>query len=187
MGMRTCLALALFLSGCSGAAMTEVKLGGHQFRVPDEHIVKEDVAFLPKGEADSMYVALDPRLPEKDQVLVIVGTTDKFCNFNAPPVIDQVPRACAVAKGRAPQPRTGRLTKVARSAGATVSRYVYKGEDGGVAVSCSSEEGRSGSCSATFAWRDLVWDATFDEQWVPRLDELRATVARRLDEWSGDA
>lgn len=187
MGMRTCLALVLLIAGCSGGAMTEVKLGNHRFRVPDEYMVKNDVAFLPEGDADSLYIALDPRLPDRDQVLVIVGTTGKFCTFNTPPVIDQVPRACAVAKGQAPQPRTGRLTKVARSAGATVSRYVYKGEDGGVAVSCSSEEGRSGSCSATFAWRDLVWDATFDEQWVPRLDELRATVAKRLDEWSADA
>jgi hypothetical protein len=184
--MRTATwwALALLVAGCSGAAMTDVTLGGHHFRVPDEYRVKQDVAFLPDEDADSLYIALDPNLPEKDQVLVIVGTIAKFCNFANPPVIDQVPRACAVAKGQAQQPKTGQLTKVARSKGATVSRYVYKGADGGVAVSCSSEDGQSGSCSATFAWRDLVWDATFDEQWVPRLDELRAEVAKRLDEWS---
>ncbi len=167
--------------------MTEIRLGGHHFSVPDKYMVTDELAFLPKSESESFYIALDPQLPEKDQVLVIVGTIRKFCNFNNPPVIDQVPRACAVAKGQAPQPKTGKLTKVIRSTGATVSRYDYKGEDGGVAVSCTGEPGQSGSCSATFAWRDLVWDAAFDEQWVPRLDELRAEVAKRLDEWSADA
>ncbi|WP_344693539.1 hypothetical protein [Sphingomonas cynarae] len=179
--------LALLAAGCSGAAMKQEKVGGHVFNLPEQALEEENVFFLPKDDYDGLYFVLGSETAPAEQVRVILGTTEKFCNFNTPPVIDQVPRACAVARGQAPQPKTGRLTRVARSAGATVNRYVYKGEDGGVAVSCRSEDGQSGTCSATFAWRDLVWDATFDEQWVPKLDELRAEVAKRLDEWSGDA
>ncbi len=179
----TSLAAAILLSGCAEPAMTPIKIGSHEFSVPEEYLVKERLFYLPKEEGEGLYFALDPKIPDKDQVLVILGTVQKFCSFNTPPVIDQVPRACAVARGQSPQPRPGKLMKAPRFPG-NDTHYDYKGQDGGVAVSCSGEPGQSGSCSATFAWRDLVWDAAFDEQWVPRLDELRAEVAKRLDEWS---
>jgi hypothetical protein len=180
------LGFAIALPGCGEHKVTPVNVGSHNFGVPEGYLVKERLLSLPKEEIEGLYFTPDPTIPEKEQVLVIVDTIQKFCTFNNPPVIDQVPRACAVARGQAAQPHPGKLRKAPRFPGNEV-HYDYKGEDGAVAVSCSAEPGQSGSCSATFAWRDLVWDAMFDEQWVPRLDELRAEVARRLDEWSADA
>lgn len=183
MQARAWLALALLLSACGGAAMKRVTVGGHAFDVPEAHLVEDRLPFLPADAGEGLYVLLDPDAPPEARVSVIVSPAADACRFNAPPVVDQLPRACAVARGEAPQPSPGRLTKTPRFPG-SVRQFDYKGEDGGVAVACAAREGGGGSCTAIYAWRDLIWDASFDEAQVPRLEAIRAEVAKRLDEWS---
>lgn len=179
------LALVLLLSGCGGGAgpVKRVTVGGHVFDVPKANLVEDRLPFLPEGKSEQLYVVLDPAADPAREVSVIVGTMASMCSFQTPPVVDQVPQACAVARGAAPQPTPGRLTKAPRFPGST-KEWDYTGEDGHVAVSCSGEPGRPGLCNATYAWRDLVWDASFDETQVARLEEVRAEIARKLDEWS---
>lgn len=170
------LCLLLLLAACGGAAMTRVQVGSHVFAVPEANL-------LPTG-GGALNAVLDPAAPLPEQVSILVQAVPDVCDPATPPVIDQLPRACAVARGAAPQPQPGRLTRRQRHAD-DPTQYDYVGEDGGVAVSCNGERPGAGSCGVIYAWRDLVWSANFREADVPRLEAIRGEVARLLDDWSG--
>ncbi|SFS09800.1 hypothetical protein SAMN05192580_3329 [Sphingomonas jatrophae] len=156
--------------------MKPVQVGSHRFEVPDEHV-------LPASGPGALSAVLNPQAPLQEQTSILVQAVADVCNPGTPPVIDQLPRACAVARGQAEQPQPGRLTRKLRFPD-DPTQYDYHGEDGGVAVSCSGDTPGAGSCGAIYAWRDLIWSARFREADVPRLEEIRADVARKLDQWS---
>jgi len=162
--------------------MTRKTVGTTSFEVPDDRVVSFDVAYLPASQNDGLAFRLNPGAPRPEEILVLVEPADDVCRRAATAVVDMVPRACAVARGEAkPQP-IGTLTKASRSPGIS-SQWEYRGQDGGVVAACSRSS-RGGSCDASFAWRDLVYSISFDDDQIGKLAELKAQTDQLLDEWS---
>lgn len=176
------LAAAALVAGCGRTDVKRVEVGGHVFGVPEANLMPDRLPFLPASPDASLTALLNPEAPPPERLTVLVEPVAAACKPGAT-LSERLRRACAVAQGHAPQPVPGRLTRRPRFPD-DPTQYDYLGEDGGVALSCNASEGGGGSCGMIHAWRDLVWSVDIRESEVPRAEEIRAEIMRRLDEWA---
>lgn len=161
--------------------MVRKTVGSRVFDVPERHVITSDFPFLPSSQNDGLTFVLNPDAERAKQILVGVDTAAEVCHRPGKPVVDMVPRACAVAEGRAATAPLGRLVKKLRFPDDD-TQWDYHSENGGVVAMCTPESD-NGSCDATFAWKNMIVSVSFDEGNIDRLEALQKDVSVLLQSW----
>lgn len=178
------------MSGCSEGGRRSVSVDGHVFSVPEAHLVRGTIPWLPVSQSDGLTFVTNPEAPLAERVSVLVQSTSVTCRAQAAPAYDQLASACkAAAQGVEDQ--------------ATESRFevekVYENKDdpwwtyrlqnpsgnglGAMVASCSAMSDGDGLCHSLGHYHDLVYSVGLRDSEIKRLPAIHAQVRALLSSW----
>jgi hypothetical protein len=73
--------MIMSLSGCSGGDFKAVVVDDHVFNVPNEYLVEERVPWLPQSEEKGLLFYLDPKMPVRKRIIVLVESRNITCRY----------------------------------------------------------------------------------------------------------
>ena len=175
------------VSGCNGNGERAVKIDGHVFHVPKEHLVQGTIPWLPASQSEGLKFVINPGAQPKEQMIVTIESTATTCHPKSPPASSQLASACSAASQGSDSGNVVQnfvLEKVHRDGDLTQWEYRLK-DQGTVVASCYalSDNGEAGLCTSLGHYRGLVYSVGLRDSDVENLPSIREKVNGLLLSW----
>ncbi len=186
--------ILMAISGCSGGGVKTVKVDGHVFHVPQEHLVREVIPWLPASQADGLRFVVNPNARPEEQMMVTIELTATTCHPKTSPASNQLASACMAAAqngGSGEMEQAFIIEKVLRNGDPTQWEYRLKDQSGmgqgTVVASCYSlsDDGKAGLCTSLSTYKDLVYSVGLRDGDIQQLPAIRTKVREMLASWEG--
>jgi hypothetical protein len=169
------------LAGCSNHAARRYSVGGHEFEIPKNYILKDNTSWIPGVQGDGFAFVANPEASAADQNIVTVNSKESICHPATKPTSDMLFSACS---GKSV---SSDLEKVFPHEGITFEwEYRAKGSNGNpiTVASCSSVRGgEDGLCTSINGFDGLVYSVKFMDSKIKNLPGLIDKVSRLLGMW----
>ncbi len=175
------------LSGCDRSTR-EIAVDHHTFRVPEKHLVKGSIPWLPASQHEGLSFVMNPEASPQEQKIVGLGSTQTTCNPQNPPTSNMLSSACAGAEKSSSKELGGdfRPEKVHPQDDPTQWAYRVRDAAGNyrtVATCFALSDGKSGLCRSINSYKDLVYSVGLRDSEIQHLPEIWAKVREMLASW----
>lgn len=177
------------LGGCNQNNTREIVVDRHTFRVPEKHLVKGSIPWLPMSQHEGLSFVINPEAPPQEQKIVGLGATQTTCNPQTPPTSNMLALACAATERNeeSQDQDTFAPEKVYPHEGITF-QWEYRVKDVGgnyrtVAICTAVRGGKDGLCHSLNNYKDLVYSVGLHDSEMQRLPEIWAKVREMLASW----
>lgn len=180
------LAIIVGLNGCDGLHVRTVKVGDHIFQVPESHVVRGGIPWLPLNQSAGLKFVVNPEARPQEQLLVTIESTATTCHPLNPPASNMLSSACVEAERGGEERGFFNPEKVYRQGDATQWEYQVKAVDGSsrtVATCFAMADDGAGLCRSLGNYKDLVFAVGLRDRDVRRLPEIWKRVRELLASW----
>lgn len=176
------------LSGCNQSNGREIAVDRHTFRVPEGHLVRGAIPWLPASQHEGFSFVLNPEAPLQEQKIVGLGSTQDTCNPQTAPTSNMLSSVCAGAEENDGEGLRGMFSpeKIHPNGDPTQWAYIIKDTGGNhrtVATCFALSDGKSGLCRSINNYKDLVYSVGFRDSEIQHLPEICGKVNKILLSW----
>lgn len=183
------LAGAVALPSCLNNSGKIVSVGRHTFKVPEQHLVKGSIPWLPSSQSDGLRFIINPDSRPQEQMFVGVDDYRTICNPSNQPTSNMLLEACQDAKAQFVNQNHALMNvrKVHPNAD-DKSQWQYSvsginGEHRVIATCYALDSGGGGLCRSLKNYKDLVFSVGFRDSEIANLSQIWKTKNDMLSSW----
>lgn len=175
--------------GCDMSGNKNVSIDDHTFHVPQNHLIKGTIPWLPASQSAGLTFVVNPDAPLKEQWIVHIESTSKRCNPATPPASSQLSTACKAAQRQERELlwKINDLEKVHPGGYSSQWEYRLKSKSQNdqevIVASCSGPTEEMGLCTSLSHYKDLVYSVGLRDSDVKHLPSIREKVHEMLASW----
>lgn len=175
------------ISGCDRRGVKTVEIDGHIFHVPQEHLVRGTIPWLPMSQHDGLMFHINPETPLSDRVSVLIQSTAITCGPGESLGSSPLASACHAAARKEVAEQGGELERAYPYGDPTQWEYRVKDQSdmvqGTVVARCSAMGDGNGLCRSFSNYGDLVYTMGLRDSEIERLPTIRRTIHDLLSSW----
>jgi hypothetical protein len=180
------LLLCLLVAGCGKQGITR-SVGGHNFVVPPDHLIRSNIPWLPASQADGVMFIVNPSDPPQRQIIVLLQERGQVCAGAA---------NSAYLGSLCGEPNDGGvfenanyksdLSKTSPYKDGIESFYVSRSDPKRYIAICTEPATPSdlgGLCSSASSYKNLKYTINFREKAISDLPGLMRSATSLLQSW----